>query len=82
MNQGSIGIQWPPTPMPGLRILTRGCLLARLIAATGSMSNELATEDNSFANAMFTSLYVFSINLTNSAVTSSVNNISPFTNEE
>ena len=33
MNQGSTAIQCPPTPHPGCRILTRGCLLASSISS-------------------------------------------------
>src|SRR3990167_559228 len=36
-NQGSMAMQWPPTPQRGFKMLTRGCLFAKAIKSYGLM---------------------------------------------
>src|SRR2546430_4725205 len=60
-NQGSTGMQCPPTPIPGLKISTRGCALAISIALSMFTPRPSAIMANSFASAMLTSRYVFSM---------------------
>ena len=54
INQGSTAMQWPPTPGPGLRILTRGWWLAREISSQTFISKSLEIILSSFAKAMLT----------------------------
>ena len=42
MNHGSTAMQWPPTPGPGCRMLTRGWWLASAISSHTSMPKSLA----------------------------------------
>ena len=80
MNQGSTAMQCPPTPVPGCNIFTLGCLLANSIKFHILIPCLSQTIDNSFANAIFTSLKLFSANLHISAVFASVSNKFPLTN--
>ena len=61
-------MQWPPTPGPGCRMSTRGWRLASPMSSQGSTRRESHTSEISFANAMFTSRYAFSVSFTSSAV--------------
>ena len=70
-------MQCPPTPGPGFKIFTLGCLLASLINSLISIFKLSQRIDNSFANAIFTSLKLFSVNLAISAVLASVEKIFP-----
>ena len=78
-NQGSTLMQCPPTPGPGCKILTRGWRLASAIISHGSTPSESDSIDNSFAKAMFTSRYEFSVSLVISAAIALVVKISPWT---
>ena len=44
MNQGSTAMQWPPTPGPGCRMLTRGWRLASRITSQTSMPSLVADD--------------------------------------
>ncbi|CSA88218.1 Uncharacterised protein [Vibrio cholerae] len=79
INHGSTAIQWPPTPGPGLRILTRGWRLAKRINSHTLIFNLLHTKESSLAKAMLTSRNEFSVNLAISAVRALVTMHSPFT---
>ena len=54
-NHGSTGMQWPPTPMPGARIFTRGWRLANPITVRVSTATSSQMCENSLASAMLTS---------------------------
>ena len=70
-------MQWPPTPGPGVRILTLGCLLAiRMISYTSILSDRQIFA-SSLANAILISRNVFSTTFVISAVRISVTTISP-----
>ena len=79
MNQGSTAMQWPPTPGPGCRMLTRGWRFARRISSHTLMPSLSQIRDSSFAKAMFTSRKLFSVSLAISAVRQSVSMQSPST---
>ena len=78
-NHGSTAMQWPPTPGPGRRTLTRGWWFARRMASQTSTPMCSAISANSLASATLTSRKVFSITLTISAVVASVRMIAPLT---
>ena len=80
MNHGSTAMQWPPTPGPGCRMSTRGWRLASPMSSQGSTPRESHTSETSFANAMFTSRYAFSVSFTSSAVRAPVTWHRPRTN--
>ena len=81
-NHGSTAIQWPPTPTPGLRIFTLGCLFVKLIKSQIFTFNFSEIIDNSLAKDIWRSRYEFSASLHSSAVLASVSSISPLTNFE
>ena len=66
-------MQCPPTPGPGVKILTLGCLFAIRIISYTSILSDLQIFANSFAYAMLISLNVFSTTFVISAVLISVN---------
>ena len=72
MNHGSTAMQWPPTPGPGCRTSTRGWRLASPMSSQGSNPRESHTSEISFAKAMLTSRYAFSVSFTSSAVRAAV----------
>ena len=61
-------MQCPPTPVPGFKMLTLGCLFARAIISHTLMPALSQIMDNSFAKAIWLSLEAFSTNFTISAV--------------
>ena len=79
---GSTAMQCPPTPQPGCRIFTRGCLFARLISSQTFIPALSQMSDNSFAKAIWTSREEFSVSLHISAVFAFVRCSLPFTNCE
>ena len=76
-NQGSTAMQWPPTPGPGCRMLTRGWRLARSTSSQTSTPTRSQTRANSLAKAMLRSRKEFSVSLVISAVVASVRTSSP-----
>ena len=68
MNHGSTAIQCPPTPGPGCKILTLGCLLLILISSQTFIPRLSHITDNSFAKAIPTSREAFSVSFAISAV--------------
>ena len=77
INHGSTAIQCPPTPEPGLKISTLGCLLVKRIKSQTLILNLSQIIESSLAYAIFISRKLFSANLASSAVLSSVSRISP-----
>ena len=73
-------MQCPPTPQPGWRMFTRGCLLAKLINSQTLIPALSQMRDNSFANAICTSREEFSVSLHISAVLQLVRCSVPCTN--
>ncbi len=79
MNQGSTAMQWPPTPGPGCRMLTRGWRLASAISSQTSMPSSPQIIESSLAKAMFTSRKLFSVSFAISAVSGVVTMQAPCT---
>ncbi|MNP33832.1 hypothetical protein D3C76_1270940 [compost metagenome] len=77
INQGSTAMQWPPTPGPGCKILTRGWRLARRIRSQTLIFSLSQIIESSLAKAIFTSRKLFSVSLHISAVRASVTMHSP-----
>lgn len=65
---GSTAMQCPPTPQPGCRMLTRGCLFAKAISSQTFMPARSHIRDSSLAKAICTSRDEFSVSLHISAV--------------
>ena len=72
-------MQWPPTPQPGCRMLTRGWRLASEINSHTLISSLSQIMESSLTKAMFTSRKEFSVSLHISAVRALVIMQSPFT---
>src|SRR5699024_11786283 len=66
----STAMQWPPTPGPGCKILTRGCRFASSMTSHTSIPNSSLIMDSSLAKAMLTSRNEFSTSFDISAVRS------------
>src|SRR5690625_6557223 len=47
MNHGSTAMQWPPTPGPGCKILTRGCRFASSMTSQTSIPSSSLIMDSS-----------------------------------
>src|SRR5437867_4425597 len=78
-SHGSLGMQWPPTPAPGLSIIRYGHVLTRSRTRNASTPSSSLIKATSFAKAIWTSQYAFSAVFTTSAVVQSVAWISALT---
>jgi hypothetical protein len=78
-SHGSFGMQWPPTPAPGMSIIRYGHVLTSSRTRYASTPSSSLIKATSFANAICTSQYAFSAVFTTSAVVQSVGWTSAFT---
>ena len=79
-SHGSFGMQWPPTPAPGISIMRNGQVFTSSRTRYASTPSSSLINATSLANAIWTSQYAFSAVFTTSAVVQSVEWISALTN--